>query len=69
MPTAASASGNLLPILIEGLDDTVQHLVAGKGASCALLEGGEIRCWGLNESGQLGDGSTETRYPPVTVRF
>ena len=28
--------------------------------SCALLEGGSIRCWGFNEYGQLGYGDTNT---------
>jgi len=67
--TSGSQSGNLIPILVEGLGASIIDLAAGKGSSCALLEEGEIRCWGTNESGQLGDGSLETRYPPATVRF
>lgn len=36
--------------------------------SCALLVSGEARCWGLNTSGQLGNGSTvQQSLQPVTV--
>jgi alpha-tubulin suppressor-like RCC1 family protein len=36
--------------------------------SCALVEGGSIRCWGRNPNGELGDGTTDNRGTPVTVR-
>ena len=34
------------------------QLAVGSGATCALLEGGALRCWGLNTSGKLGYGHT-----------
>jgi len=36
------------------------QLDVGLYHSCALLAGGQVRCWGFNSSGQLGYGSTST---------
>ncbi len=36
----------------------VVELAAGEGFSCAILDDGTVRCWGLNSSGQLGYGNT-----------
>ena len=35
-------------------------LTAGENFFCALLESGDVRCWGYNPSGQLGLGNTVT---------
>lgn len=35
--------------------------------TCAVATDGRGYCWGLNRSGQLGDGSTKDRHAPVAV--
>jgi alpha-tubulin suppressor-like RCC1 family protein len=39
---------------------TVAQLAAGLSHTCALLDAGNVRCWGLGTSGQLGYGNTNT---------
>ena len=40
---------------------------AGETHSCAVTATGDAYCWGLNQSGWLGDGTTTTRLSPVLV--
>jgi alpha-tubulin suppressor-like RCC1 family protein len=42
-------------------------VAAGGQFGCALLDDGRVRCWGANDRGQLGDGSTIFRPTPVDV--
>lgn len=42
------------------LGGTVVQLVAGNTHNCALLETGVVRCWGINNQGQLGIGNQNT---------
>jgi alpha-tubulin suppressor-like RCC1 family protein len=45
----------------------VTQVSAGGLVTCARLSTGQARCWGTNDSGQLGDESTDPSSTPVTV--
>jgi alpha-tubulin suppressor-like RCC1 family protein len=36
-------------------------ITAGDAHTCAIVESGDVRCWGLGTSGQLGQGATDSR--------
>ena len=42
------------PGAVTGLTGTVVDVVAGTSHACAVMSTGEVRCWGLNDQGQLG---------------
>ncbi|MCP3063673.1 Ig-like domain-containing protein [Myxococcus sp. K38C18041901] len=50
-----------LPFVRVGTDVRVAMMGLGDGFSCALLEGGAVKCWGDSEQGQLGLGDTQRR--------
>lgn len=59
------------PVTVTGLTGAVA-IAAGEEHTCALLSNGTAQCWGYNQEGQLGDGTTDTTAPygsdaPVTV--
>jgi alpha-tubulin suppressor-like RCC1 family protein len=45
----------------------VRMVAAGDYHACALLTNGQVRCWGDNSYGQLGDGSQDESHRPLVV--
>jgi alpha-tubulin suppressor-like RCC1 family protein len=56
-----------VPVSVSGLGSgTPTEVATGAYHSCAVL-GGAVKCWGQNNYGQLGDGTTQLRTTPVGV--
>jgi alpha-tubulin suppressor-like RCC1 family protein len=52
---------------VPGLTGNAIALASGTTHACALTDIGKVFCMGYNASGQLGDGTTETRSEPVEI--
>lgn len=52
------------PTLIQGITTAVS-VTSGYDFACALLLDHTVACWGDNSLGQLGDGTTTSRYYPA----
>ena len=65
-----SATDQLLPVAVTGLTSGVRVVSGGISHTCAITTSGGLKCWGRNDSGQTGDGtSTFAVFPLAVVGF
>ena len=62
-----TAANRLTPVAVSGLSSGVTAVAGGAFHSCAVTSAGGVVCWGRNEDGQLGDGTTTPRSTPAPV--
>jgi alpha-tubulin suppressor-like RCC1 family protein len=55
------------PIDVAGLTSGVKALASGWRHVCVLMTDGNVKCWGGNHEGQLGDGTGMDQKHPVDV--
>jgi alpha-tubulin suppressor-like RCC1 family protein len=63
-PTTNNA---LTPRSVAGLTTPQTSLTASGQHTCSMQADQSVRCWGLNTSGQLGNGNTTRQFSPVSV--
>jgi len=62
-----STTNSSRPVAVLDLSSGVSAIATGEVHSCALMMTGGVKCWGGNENGELGDGSTTNSPRPVAV--
>lgn len=58
---AANEMGDYLPTVDLGTERTAQHVAVGELHSCALLDNGDVKCWGYGSYGISGAGDANNR--------
>lgn len=58
---------NPSPTQVIALGSTVVEIAAGQSHSCARKLDGSLWCWGGNDYGQVGDGTSTNRLEPVAT--
>ena len=56
------------PIPVQGLPGPATTITTGGYTTCAIVSGGAAYCWGKNEFGELGNGTTSTSTSPAKVK-
>jgi alpha-tubulin suppressor-like RCC1 family protein len=63
-----STNDSALPTSVVGLSSGASDVAMGNAHACAVTAQDGVMCWGANDHGQLGDGTTTPRLTPVNVR-
>ncbi|XYI03952.1 RCC1 domain-containing protein [Sorangium sp. So ce1128] len=56
-----------VPVPVSGLSSGVAAVDVGLAATCAVMTGGDVQCWGVNDYGKLGNSEWGERLVPVPV--
>ena len=65
--SGANAPRSNTPVTAVGISGAVALNASNGSHACAVLSTGEVKCWGSNSFGQLGNGSTVGSPTPVNV--
>jgi alpha-tubulin suppressor-like RCC1 family protein len=64
--TSGESNDSSIPVDVLGIRSATA-ISAGAYFACALIDGGQVECWGDNQYGELGDGTVERSSIPVLV--
>jgi alpha-tubulin suppressor-like RCC1 family protein len=62
-----TTTDRFIPAAVTGITTAVGAVAAGNNDSCVLLQGGSVKCWGMNTYGELGTGTVADTRTPLTV--